>query len=339
LYNKAGGKIMSEIHFINVGNGDCTIMKSNKGRVSVIDICKGNIEREKDKANESFAMFSSQQKGNFNMRNHPTNPLDFLSKMDVTSIWRFILTHPDMDHLDGFNNLLNTFSVSNFWDNGLIKSKPNFEGSPYKEIDWDRYEKVKSGGDNVNVIKPLAGDKNKYFNDDDESKGGDFLYVYAPNKDLVDASNQNEDFNDGSYVIVYRSQGGRILVPGDAFDSTWEYVISNYKKELEGCEIMLAPHHGRDSNRNWEFLDTLQPKFSVIGCADSKDLAYNQWNKRGLEKITQNQAGNISFYPHSDGIDVYIQNESFAESSNLDISKKDSYNHIFYKTVKKDKNY
>ena len=42
-------------------------------------------------------------KGNFRMCDHPTNPLDYLVKSGHQEIWRFILSHPDMDHLDGFN--------------------------------------------------------------------------------------------------------------------------------------------------------------------------------------------------------------------------------------------
>lgn len=32
------------IHFLNVLNGDCTIIEHETGRVSVIDICNGNVK-------------------------------------------------------------------------------------------------------------------------------------------------------------------------------------------------------------------------------------------------------------------------------------------------------
>lgn len=328
---------MSEVHLLNVGQGDCTIFKSNKGHITMIDICKGNIERQQSRLEEARAFsIINHVKGNFNMCQNPTNPLDFLGKMGVTSIFRFILTHPDMDHLDGFNNLVENYSVSNFWDNGLTKDKPDFSGSPYDEKDWDRYIKVKENKDGIKTISPLAGAKNKYFNDDDEGKGGDFIYIYAPDDNLVTSANASDDVNDGSYVIVYKTQGGRVLIPGDAHDNTWEYVIRNYKSELLNCEFLLAPHHGRDSNRDWSFLDEIKPKFSVLGCAASKDLAYDQWNRRGLEKVTQNQTGNLSIYPHSEGLDIFIENENYAEKAGGNLSKKDLYGNVFLKTVKRD---
>ena len=33
---------MSIIHFLNVKNGDCSIIEHTSGNVSVIDICNGN---------------------------------------------------------------------------------------------------------------------------------------------------------------------------------------------------------------------------------------------------------------------------------------------------------
>ena len=59
--------------------------------------------------------------------------------------------HPlasDMDHLDGFNGLLNEFAVSNFWDSGARREKPDFNNNGgYKEEDWDRYAKVLAGNE------------------------------------------------------------------------------------------------------------------------------------------------------------------------------------------------
>lgn len=98
---------------------------------------------------------------------------------------------------------------------------------------------------------------------------------------------------------------------------------------------MLAPHHGRDSDRSWDFLDKLKPKFSVLGCASSKHLAYDAWNRRRLEKITQNQAGNVSVYPNKQGLDIFVENERFVKAYGGDITKKDAYGNYFLTFIKK----
>ena len=330
---------MAEIHILNVGQGDCAIIQSNSGHVTMFDICGGNISAQEDRSSLTYHEKAAVL-GNYRMCQHPTNPIAFLkNKIGKTSIFRFILSHPDMDHLDGFNKLISECAVSNFWDSGVRRDKPNFKGSPYKEEDWDRYVKVRDGNeDGIKVVSPISGSKNKYYNKDDNGKGGDYIYVYAPTKDLVDCANKSddcEDVNNASYVIVYRTAGGRILLPGDAHDKTWEHVIENYESELLECELMLAPHHGRDSDRSWDFLEKIKPQFSVLGCASSKHLAYDAWNRRGLEKITQNQAGNIAVYPDSDGLSVYVENDRFAQAYGGDTSTTDKYGNCYLTYIKK----
>lgn len=37
-----------EIHFLNVRDGDCSIIEHDSGRVSMIDICCGNLTKEEE---------------------------------------------------------------------------------------------------------------------------------------------------------------------------------------------------------------------------------------------------------------------------------------------------
>ena len=331
---------MAEIHVLNVGQGDCIIFKSNKGHVSIFDICGGNLPYDEQTEQIESLLKAVALKGNYQMCKHPTNPIKFLKEqLRPSEIFRFILSHPDMDHMDGFNNLFDEYNVLNFWDSGIRKQKPDFSENKYDEQDWDRYVKVRDKQERITIVYPRAGSKGKYYNMDDGGGGGDFVSIYAPNKELIDAANDNGDMNDGSYVLVYRSAGGRILLPGDAHDKTWEFVLENYSDELVETEFLVPPHHGRDSNRSWDFLDVMEPKFSVLGCAASKDLAYQAWNNRALEKITQNQAGNIAIYPDSNGLSVYVENDKFAEAYGGDVSNKDGYGNVYLTYIEKSDSY
>jgi competence protein ComEC len=206
-----------------------------------------------------------------------TNPISYLNDIGVEDIHRFVLTHPDMDHLDGFDELAEEFQIINFWDSGVRRDKPDFSVGHYTEADWDRYVKFRDGKEpGVRVITPLAEGRFKYANQsDDGTSGGDGLYILAPDKDLVAGANDTEICNDASYVLLYRSQGGRILIPGDAHDETWEYVIEHFAADVADCSVLLAPHHGRRSGASFEFLDTVSPKLTLFGCASSGHLAYN----------------------------------------------------------------
>ena len=94
---------MPKVHFLNVNQGDCIILEQSSGRVSIFDISAGNIDRvEGGLARYSGLWNVGSAKGNYRMCQHPTNPLDYLTNMEVEDIWRFILSHPDMDHLGWF---------------------------------------------------------------------------------------------------------------------------------------------------------------------------------------------------------------------------------------------
>lgn len=249
------------------------------------------------------------------MCKHPTNPIEYLqSSLNVSSIFRFILTHPDMDHLDGFDQLAEGVSISNFWDSGARKDKPDLSGSPYREEDWDRYIKFRDGKeDGVTTVSHLAGSRFQYANkNEDGSSGADGLHILAPSNELISEANKSGDFNDCSYVILYRSAGGNIIIAGDAHDKTWEYILDNHAADIEDCKFLLAPHHGRKSGRDYSFLDTMRPTLTLFGCAPSGHLAYSAWSNRNLDYVTQNQCGNMVIQTRDDSLDVYIENETFA---------------------------
>lgn len=306
---------MAIVHFLNVGSGDCSIIQHDSGRVSVIDICNGG-RLAFEKMLEAYVRKAvppptSLGSGDFRMRETPTDPIDYLERIGVTeSVFRFILTHPDMDHMQGFKALNQRLGIVNFWDSGVRKAKPNFSGSPFSEADWDEYVRVRDGNTDVNVVRPRARDIFQYAT----SLGGDGLHVLAPDRVLVDQANRTGDVNDASYVLALETAAGLIVFGGDAHDDTWDFVIRSYGAWLKGCSVLIAPHHGRASDRCYDYLDVLQPKLVLFGCAPSEHLAYNACHSRDLPLITNNQAGNVILVESAGGIEVYVENERFART-------------------------
>lgn len=248
------------------------------------------------------------------MADRPTRPQDYLRRLSVAEIWRFILTHPDMDHLDGFDSLLREFTIHNFWHWGSEKEKPAFGGfNRYKEADWDAYERVRAGQERINSRLVHAGDTFAYANRTDVPGGrSDGLQILAPTPELAARANATEDPNDGSYVILYRADDFRFVFAGDSHDATWEHILANQRADVQDCDVLIAPHHGRDSGRSWDFLGVLRPKLTLFGVASSDHLAYDAWNSRGLTKFTNNQAGNVVLETSPGQLNVFVENESFA---------------------------
>lgn len=304
---------MSTIHFLNVNDGDCSWIKHESGRVTVIDICAGN---EEDTNEECLyeALF-----GNYHQKDHPVNPIEYLNKYEIKSIFRFILTHPDMDHMDGIKKLFETFSVGNFWDteNNKTMNKKGDWGR-YKKEDWDFYQEIRKSEESPKVLHNYSGAKGAFFNqNEDGSSGGDELYILAPTKDLVSGANVSKKYNDCSYVLLYKTHGRKIIFAGDSEKNTWDYILENYKDSVTDVDILLAPHHGRKTGGNQDYLDILRPKFTLFGNAESKNLDYSSWNNRKLEHITNNQAGCVIMnIDGDDEINVYITCEKFAKNIN-----------------------
>jgi len=136
-----------DLHFINVGKGSCALADYPSGRLSVID-----IDDSRALTSEQRRIMHSEEKAEL------TNPIDYItSEFPNRGIFRFVLTHPDMDHMSGIRSLFATKQVSNFWD--TRNNKPdlgNWDQSPYDKSDWTFYQDLrreKVGG--VTIVRPL----------------------------------------------------------------------------------------------------------------------------------------------------------------------------------------
>lgn len=375
---------MTSLHYLNVGAGDCTLIQHESGRVTMVDICGGNVRPHRigdllaaapsgalsgvrpgglfgalggalpppAPQNSFLGAFSArsalrgalppppqdtvlgafsarsalvaalrapqeQPRGNFGMAEERQNPLNYLANLNITEIFRFISTHPDMDHLDGLEALFRQVSVANFWHTGVTRPEPEFGiGCPYKEVDWTRYRTVVEGRQQgTTVIQRVLDDGFFHFasRNADGTGGGDELYILAPDAALVRSAERDEDINEASYVLGMNTPAGRVIIPGDAHDQSWELVLRANRPWVQNCALLLAPHHGRDSGRDYEFLDVLSPKLTLMGCVPAEHMS-GSWRTRGLSTMTNNQAGNIrvDFLPNF--LSVWAENESFARA-------------------------
>jgi beta-lactamase superfamily II metal-dependent hydrolase len=309
---------MGIFHFLNVKDGDCSVIEHPSGHVTVIDVCNassstvGDILVAMQKALDEEKAVS----GNFKQKEYPVNPISYLKARGITSVFRFVLTHPEMDHMDGMKDFFTEFKPTNFWDTGNTCVKDFGEGSRYDENDWAFYQSIRnrnSANEDPKRLLLHASDCGKYWNQyEDGSAGGDGLHILAPTPALITNANQTENWNDCSYVILYRSAAGRILLAGDSHDATWEHILENHRADVENVELLIAPHHGRKSGRSYEFLDVVKPKVTLFGNAPSEHLAYDAWNNRNLHFITNNQANCVIVDTNGAEMQVYVTNESYA---------------------------
>ena len=95
------------------------------------------------------------------------------------------------------------------------------------------------------------------------------------------------------------------------------YRRKNYEKEVKDVDLLIAPHHGRDTGGNDEYLDVLRPKLTLFGNAESEHLDYSSWNNRNLKKITNNEADCIIAEIINDEMNIYCTYGKFAKKYNI----------------------
>jgi competence protein ComEC len=315
---------MPTIHFLNVKNGDCSIIEHVSGHTTVIDVCNAASVGALSALYQSYMKSAADAErgvtGNFNQKKYPVNPISYMEDHGLNSVFRFILTHPDMDHMDGIEAFFDAFSPLNFWDTDNREEK-DFSGgiNGYDEKDWKFYKNLRDSKpeNNPKRLTLLADSVGQYYNQGEGgTAGGDGLYLLAPTKKLLDDANECGDYNDCSYVILYRTGNHKILFAGDSHDATWEHILENHEADVKDVDLLIAPHHGRHSDRDWEFLEVVNPALTFFGNANSEHLAYSAWNSRGLRFITNNQGGCMVVNAGVEPMDVYVTCKAYAESLN-----------------------
>ena len=307
---------MVTVHFLHVSPGACSIIEHDSGRITMIDVCNG-----RDPSSKGCA----QGRGTFPSKSDLSvvNPIQYLHDLNINSIFRFVATHPDMDHLDGIEDVFENFRVWNFWDTNNEKEDNDFKEGRYREEDWDLYRKLRSKKSSYDITRLVLypGAKGCYYNElDEQGKGHDSLYIYAPTEDLIKAANESKDkdYNDASYVLLHKTEGRKILFCGDSNNKTWDYILDKHGDEVKNVDLMIAPHHGRHSNRKYEFLEVTNPKLSLFGCVEKEERADSNWkNKSGnLEFIAVDEVGSVTVTIDRLEMNVYVANMEAARSKN-----------------------
>ena len=315
---------MATIHFLNVKSGDCSIIEHYSGHKTVIDVCNArSAEAITDALFAELGKADRGSRGNFQQKRYPVNPISYMRNRGIGDIFRYIQTHPDMDHMDGIEALFGEFNPTNFYDTNNAKEMPSSEwqGSPYRESDWRFYKLLRDTKPQTNP-KRLAlysgADRGPYRTENWEGQaGGDGIHILAPTPELVAAANKaDQDYNGCSYVILYRTGNHRIVFGGDSHDETWEHILTHHRSAVTDIDLLIAPHHGRKSGRSYEFLDTLKPTLTFFGNARSEHLAYDAWRRRGLSIVTNNQANCMVVDVSTSPMTLYVTHENFARAVN-----------------------
>jgi beta-lactamase superfamily II metal-dependent hydrolase len=307
------------LHFLNVGHGDCTFVEFPSGRLAMIDInnSKSLPEDDIDALAEARGLSRWQFKAARLVEAKRTweeyyksllvDPYDYyVENFSGRPIFRYIQTHPDMDHMSGLHRFFWQEKVpfSCFWDVAHNKEceESSFNNSPYSWLDWLVYQVLRSGNgpddSEHTVIKNLRGATGHYWTDDN-------IQILSPTKELIEACNNKDSYNDCSYVLKITHAGRSVILPGDAEGPSWDSMLDLGTDALK-CDLLKASHHGRKSGYDEDAVDAMSPDAVIcsVGKKPSTD-ASDQYASHGAKVLSTRYHGTITVKIWDDG-DIWI---------------------------------
>lgn len=284
---------MLRVDFLNVGKGNCTVIKFPSNRLALIDIDNSFIDDENDTLQDPIEFIDNQ---------YPNK-----------SIFRFILTHPDMDHMSGLDELFSKRTISNFWDTEHDKEldPDKDEFGIYDPDNWRRYLDIRDSEKKPTALKLLRNATAECCWVEDN------IRILSPSRELIKLSretseNNSDKYNHVSYVLRIEHEGIVVLLGGDATSAAWQDIYEHYKKrnelDLLKADVFLAPHHGSDNNVNEEVFKYIAPDYVVVSVHRGKNYDYSFYNNLAKEGVySTKHHGNISVIISKDEKSITLQ--------------------------------
>lgn len=307
---------MLKIHFLNVGHGDCCLIEFDSNRIAMIDINRSSTldNESKDeilKQNTGFDYFKRKsiidstsnsmelykESAGYNIE--LTDPIEYLEENNISDIFRFISTHPHMDHLSGLETLKNKHILNNIWITKNDFSKDESDLSDSQKEDWDFYKEcrdnINSYVDETKILSIKEGAAGDYYTDDG-------IYILSPNDKLLSISKEKDNKNLMSTVLLIKYGECKIVLAGDAEQENWDSIINNYYDEIDNISILGAAHHGRDSGYHQEVVKLMNPKYTIVSVGKKPDTdSSNKYRQYSENVYSTRWKGNIVFECYKSG--------------------------------------
>ena len=281
---------MLKIHFLNVGKGNCTVLDFPSAHLSVVDLDDSRSISKAERMNLGLLKKAI-----------PINPIDYiLENFPDREVFRFILSHPDMDHMSGIETLFKNRYVRNLWDIPNKKPDPgNWDNSPYDKNDWDYYQSIRNRKkEDLTVVNPLRNAVS------DCCWVQDGVKILLPNQELINKAEESGEYDHLSYVLRMDYAGVRAIIAGDATKPALNDIVESYNNDDLESDILLAPGHGSKNHVSKEFLDTVKPRLTVVSVAIGVDYDRDTYSQYGRVLSTKHY-GNIQVKIQKDGKIVF----------------------------------
>jgi len=194
--------------------------------------------------------------GSYKGRDATFSPLNHLkNKWGVNRLDHLIITHPHLDHIADILNV------------GLLD--PRVLSRPKHLSAEDVWAGNKEADRQTKRIIEKYLEVNDYYSNpitpgtsplDSANNGGVDIKTFTPSE------SSTSNLNNHSIIVVVSYAGLKIIIPGDNEPASWDELLalSSFKSAIADVDILVAPHHGRDSGFHSDLFKYFQPRLTII---------------------------------------------------------------------------
>lgn len=217
-----------------------------------------------------------------------------LRKRSGDNIAYMIITHPHLDHIS---------DILNFDNNPpkiltrplLLTNEEVMEGVRY--CDMAKFKKYCEINDRY--ISPVEYDDENYTGNSD-NYGGLEIQTFSTS----DCDHTN--FNNFSILTVFTLSDIKVVVCGDNEKESFDKLMkqSDFQDAVRDADVLVAPHHGRESAYHSDFVTLVNPRITIISDTKKTDASavdkYTNmsrgWEVNGQERkcLTTRKDGDIT---------------------------------------------
>jgi len=202
-------------------------------------------------------------RGDYSENSDDRSPLETLyDHYGVRDIHYLVITHPHRDHIDDILNI-DKFNVK------IFKRPRNLDKvgimSNISERDKPKYDKYFAL--DTEYVHPVPA----ALVTSDPKNYGDL------NNSTFETPGLTTNLNNRSIFTVLEYQGIKVIIPGDNEYASLDLLMQkeDFKAAIEDCDVLIAPHHGRESAYHSAFVKLANPRLIIVSDGSLCDTSAN----------------------------------------------------------------
>ena len=249
---RSDGQQVLRVSFLDVGQGDAVLIQAPGGKTALVDAGCG----------EEWARVCLLRRA---------VAVSELRRMGVREIDLLVATHAYVDHIGGMDEVLESFPVRNFMDNGLSHTT-------------QAYERLKKAVEDEPGITYLRAEPRT-------------LALGDASIEVLPMPKSRSDHNNRSVALVIRYGAFSVLLTGDSEKPQLNFMTRGGM--VPNVTVLKAPRHGSGTGFTEDFLDAARPEVIVVSVGnnvygDPSPEAMFAFQSAGATVLTTDHYGTVT---------------------------------------------